>query len=55
MLQIKVVDRFHQTDTAYLKQIVHIFTAVGKALYDGQDKLQIAVDQYFLRLLITLL
>ena len=55
MLQIKIVDGLHKPDAANLKQIIHIFTAIGKALHNGQHQLQISIDQCFLGTFIALL
>ena len=33
--EVKVIDRLDQSDTADLKQVVHVLTAGRKPLYDG--------------------
>jgi hypothetical protein len=40
-----VIDRLNQADAADLKEIVHIFFTVGKALHQTQHQPQISVDQ----------
>ena len=42
---IKVVDGFHQPDTAHLKQVVQIFAPVCEPLDDAQNQPQVAVNE----------
>ena len=48
MGKIEIINRLDQTDAADLKQIVHVFRAVRKALNNRQNKLKVAVDQLLL-------
>ena len=40
-----MVDGFHQTDAADLKQIIRRLTSVAEALHDAQNEPQIAADE----------
>ena len=52
---IEIVDRFDESDTAHLKQIVRIVSASGKALDDAEHQSEIAVDELRSRVLVTVL
>ena len=41
---IKVIDRFHESDAADLKQIVHILVMIVKPLDHGENKAQISFN-----------
>ena len=41
-LGVEMVDGFHQTDAADLKQIIRRLTSVAEALHDAQNEPQIA-------------
>ena len=47
--QIKIVQPLHQPDAAHLKQIVHVFAAVLKALNHAQHQPQIGADELLAR------
>jgi len=42
-----MIHRLDKPDTAHLKQIIQIFSSVGKTLNDTEYQPQIAVDQFF--------
>ena len=44
-LGVEMVDGFHQTDAADLKQIIRRLTPVAEALHDAQNEPQIAADE----------
>ena len=44
-LGVEMVDGFHQTDAADLKQIVRRLAPVAEALHDAQNEPQIAADE----------
>ena len=55
LIDVKIIDGLHQTDTTHLKQVVYIFAAIQKLLHHGQNQTQIAVNQLFPRLCVTIL
>ena len=52
-LGVKMIDGFHQADTADLKQVVRRLAAPLEPLDDRQHQPQVATDQFIARLLVT--
>ena len=53
MTQIKIVEGLDQSDTANLKQIIRIFSAVGESLDHAEYQSEISLNKLVARLLIS--
>jgi hypothetical protein len=54
LAQIKIVDRFYQTDAAHLEKIVNVLPPVVEALDHAQNKPKVPVYELFPRRLVSL-
>ena len=51
---IEIINGFDEAHTAYLKQVVRVFTASGEPLDDGQHQPQVSLDELTAGLLVAL-
>ena len=54
LVKVETVHRLDKPYASDLKQVVHALAAAGEALYNGQDKAEVAGNELFPRLRVTL-